>query len=161
MAKFQFARLIGTIGLTTRLGSSDEAAGRLNDKDAGKFVKLAGDSRYDLAAAGSDIEAAIIAVDTATSDGYSTGSVQTGDRLDVVLDGLQATPGTGSIAIGDYVVVGTPVAKGVALTDAGPKVCKATDQAVAKASPFAWRLVAIFKGTGAVGTTGLIEKVGR
>lgn len=159
--KFQMQRLIGTVGYTARLGSAADANGRLSDKDANKLVKLVGDSRYDLAAAGNEIEGSINAVDTATSDGYSTGSVQTGDRLHVVLDGLQATPGTGTVAVGDYVVTGTPVAKGTALTGFGPKVCKATDQAVAKSSPFAWRVVSIFTGAGAVGSTACIERVGR
>ena len=42
-------------------------------------------------------------------------------------DGLQATAGTGAIAVGDYVVAGTATAKGTALT-VYPKVCKATVQ---------------------------------
>jgi hypothetical protein len=133
---------------------------RLTDKEMNKLVKMTGDSRYDLAAVGDEIEGAIISVDTATTDGYSTGSVQTNGRLHVVLDGLQGTPGTGTVAVRDYVVVGTPVAKGTAQSDNGPKVCKATDQAAAKNTPFAWRVVSILQGSGGVGSLAVIEKVG-
>jgi hypothetical protein len=150
--KFRMVELIGTETDTARLGSSDEAAGRLNDKDAGKIVKFVGDSRYDLAASGDEIEGRIVSVDTATSDGYSTGAVQKNGRIMAVVEG-------GALAVKDYVVCGTPVAKGVAQPDAGPKVIKAPDQAVAKASPFAWRVVSLgAAGTGAVGTQVCIEK---
>lgn len=158
MAKFQMRELIGVNTITARLGASDSEADRLNDKDAGKFVKFGGDSRYVLAAAGDAIEGKIVSVDTATTDGYSTGSVQEDGNLTVVLDGAQAD-GTGSIAVGEYVVAGTPVAKGVAQGDNGPKVRKATDQTAAKNSPFAWRVVALLVGNGAVGTVATIRKV--
>lgn len=157
--KFQMRELIGTETETARLGAGDTANDRLSDKDAGKIVKFAGDSRYDLAAAGDAIEGRVVSVDTATSDGFSTGAVQKNGRMHVIFDGLQATPGTGSIAVGDYVVAGTAVAKGTAQPDAGPKVCKASDQTAAKNSPFAWRVVSIFTGNGGVGSTGCIAKV--
>ena len=65
--------------------------------------------------------------------------------------------GTGTIAIGTYVVAGTPVAKGTALS-AAVKVRSATDQAAAKAAPFKARVVSLGSaGTGAVGTTGIVE----
>jgi len=52
--------------------------------------------------------------------------------LSAICDGLQATAGTGTIAVGDYVVCGTVVAAGTALTTTtGPKVCKATVQPTA------------------------------
>ena len=73
----------------------------------------------------------------------------------MTLDGLQATPGTGAIALGDYVVCGTVVAKGTSLAGAYPKVCKATTQT---GMYFAWRVVSL-DGTTAVGQTALIERV--
>lgn len=158
MAKFQMRELIGVNTITARLGASDEAADRLNDKDAGKLVKFGGDSRYVLAAAGDEIEGKIVSVDTATTDGYSTGSVQEDGNVTVICDGIQLD-GTGTIAVGDYVVAGTPVAKGVAQGDNGPKVRKATDQTAAKNSPFAWRIVALLVGNGAVGTVATMRKV--
>lgn len=158
--KFQMRELIGTSTITARLGASPDAAGRLNDKDAGKLVVLAGDSRYDLAPVGSEIEGRIVSVDTATSDGFSTGSVQEDGFMYVILDGLQATPGVGAIAIKDYVLVGTPIAKGAVQPDAGPRVVKATDQALAKSSHNAWRVVAFLTGNGGVGTFATIKKVG-
>ena len=155
MAKFQFKELIVTAPETARLGAGTAEGDRLSDADIGKIVKLVGDSRYNLVAVGDAIEGFIAAVETYTADGYSIGSVQVRDRKEVTFDGLQGTPGTGVIAVGDYVVAGTPVAKGTALT-APVKVCKATSQA---AAPFMWRVVSLgTAGTGAVGTVGVIER---
>lgn len=157
--KFQMKELILITAQTARIGAGTGAANNVDDKEVGKPVKLTGDSRYDLAAAGDPIERFIVSMEAATLDGYSIGSVmgQTpGDRKEVTFDGLQATPGVGTVAVGDYVVVGTVVAKGTALTVA-PKVCKATSQAAAS---YNWRVVSLGSvGTGAVGTTGVIERV--
>jgi hypothetical protein len=96
-------------------------------------------------------------VEVATEDGYAVGGVQKNGRVAVTLDGLQATPGTGVIAVGDYVVAGTVVARATALSGAKPKVCKAT--AAATGIVCKWRVVSL-DGTTAVGQTGLIEFVG-
>lgn len=160
MPKFQMRELIGSNTITARLGAGTTANDRYNDKEVGKLVKMVGDSRYDFAVAGNEIEGRVTSVDTASSDGYSTGAVQVGGRMHVILDGVQATPGTGAVALLDFVLASTPVAKGTAQPDAGPKVVKATDQAAAKNSPFAWRVVSFLSGSGAVGTLACIEKVG-
>lgn len=140
---------------TARLGAGNAEAQRLDYRDVGKFVKLAGESRYDLAAVGNEIEGVIYSVELAPQNGYTIGSVSPEGRVYVIFDGLQASPGTGTIAIGDYVVTGTPVAKGTALTNY-PKVCKAT--AAGNTLNFKWRVVSLgTAGSGAVGTTGVIE----
>lgn len=148
-----------TTVVTARLGAGTGAGNNLSDTETGKLVKLAGDSRYNLCAVGDEIEGAIVALETATQDGYTIGSVQIDCRLEVTFDGLQATPGTGAIAVGDFVVTGTPAAKGTALVwPNGPKVCKATATAPNLVHP--WRVVSLgAAGTGAVGTTGLIERL--
>jgi len=158
MPKFQMQELIGGTADTARLGAGTASNQRFNDKDAQKFVKLVGDSRYDLCAIGDEIEGRVSSVDTATSDGYSTGGVQKGTRFHVVFDGIQVD-GSGSIAVGDYVVCGAVDALNTALTTSAAKVRKATNQATAKSSPFAWRVVAIRTGSGASGSTGTIERV--
>jgi predicted component of type VI protein secretion system len=113
-------------------------------------------------------------VEAFTLDDYSMGSVQLNGRKEVLADGLQATPGTGAIAVGDYVVAGTLTAKGTALADeSSMKVTKATQQpgvteagAVTdvndqlKVAMFAWRVVSLGSaGTGAVGTKIVVERV--
>lgn len=139
-----------------RLGAGSGASNNLTTKEVGKFAKLAGESRYNLAAAGDDIEAVISAVELATQNGFTVGGVIENGKLNVTFDGLQATPGTGTIAIGDIVNVGTPVAKDTALTTY-PKVCKATTAANVV---FKWRVVSLgTAGTGAVGTTGVISRI--
>lgn len=156
MAKFKFKELIGAEPFTTRLGAgsvNSTPANAYTDKEIGKFVKLSGDSAYSLCAAGDPIEGVVAAVESYTADDFSIGSVAVEGRKRVTLDGLQATPGTGVIAVGDYVVCGSVTALGTVLPGP-PKVCKATSQA---ASHFNWRVVSE-EGTTAVGQFATIER---
>jgi hypothetical protein len=156
--------------LAVRLGAT--GAGKFTTVDAGKFVKLSAESMYDLCAAGDPIEAAVLAVETATSGGQTVGSIIDDSILFVVADGLQATPGTGTLAIGDYVVCGTVTAKNTALAAGLPKVCKATLQPgvdpastaaasnLIKQQTFGWRVESLgTAGSGAVGTVIAIRRV--
>ncbi len=141
-----------------RLGAGNAANQRLTYTEVGKPARLVGESRYDLCAVGTDIEGFITAVELAPQNGFSIGAVlyAPGTRVNVTFDGLQGTPGTGVIAIGDIVNAGTAVAKDTALTGY-PKVCKATTPANVV---FKWRVVSLgTAGTGAVGTTGVIERI--
>lgn len=141
-----------------RLGAGNAATDRYTVKEEGKLIKLVGESRFALCAAGDKIEGWIYGVETATSGGYTIGGRVHEDAMYVLADGLQATPGTGAIAVGDYVVAGTITAKDTALASY-PKVCKATDQAAAQTG-YAWRVMSLgTAGTGAVGTTIVIERV--
>lgn len=177
MAKLEYIRPSGPShnSEVVRLGGATaDAAGRLTGKDIFKFVKFAGDSRYDLAAVGDIIEGTITSVEPATSAGFAIGGVNRFDKQYVIADGLQATPGTGTIAVGDYVVCGTVVAKGTELGNTEAKVCKATVQlGVAPADLAAagtqlamlakgpWKVVSLLEGaTGAVGTRIVIERAG-
>ena len=154
MAKFEIVETIHSEKVkTVRLGTTG-AGNQYGDTEVGKAVKLSATSQYVLAVAGDYIEGIVTSVEGGTYDGFSIGGIASTGYKAVVLDGLQATPGTGSIAIGDYVVVGTVVAKGTALS-AALKVTKATDQAAAKAAPFKARLVAASGAT--VGSTGVVE----
>ena len=158
---------------TVRLGATSDLVDRLSDADEGKFAKFAGESRYVLAAVGDLIEARIAAVEGATEGGFSIGTITKSGLMEVQFDGSQAA-GTGVLALGDFVVAGTPVAKGTSLGNALAKVRKGTIQPGVteatvvgdvndqiKASMYAWRVVSLGSaGTGAVGTTGVIERVG-
>ena len=173
MAKFKFKELIGAEPFTARLGVgsvNSTPANAYTDKEIGKFVKLSGTDAYVLCAVGDPIQAVITAVESYTADDFSIGSLDSQGRKRVLLDGSQAA-GTGSIAIGDYVVCGTPVALGTALTSTTPpKVRKATNQPGAVPGDltaagqqalnaiFAWRLIS-FDSAGAVGDFGIIERV--
>lgn len=154
--------------ITTRLGLVSAPYGAT---EIGKFVKQGAESAYILCAVGDNIEGYITAVEAATANGFGIGSVQQEDSKFVTCDGLQATPGTGTIAVGDYVVCGTVVAKDTAISSGYARVCKATVQIgsvpadltaaglMVKASLFPWRVVSLQTGAGAVGTTALIERV--
>ena len=142
--------------VAVRLGAGNSEAQRMDYREVGKTVKLAGESRYDLTAAGNEVEGFIYAVELAPQNGFTIGSVLQSGRAYVTFDGLQATPGTGVVAIGDIVVAGTVTAKGTALADY-PKVCKATTAANVVHK---WRVVSLgAAGTGAVGTNGVIERI--
>lgn len=164
---------------TVRLGTT---GAKFNTDDVGKLVKLLAESAYELCAAGDAIEGVVAAVETATSAGYSIGSIFERGAIFAIADGLQATPGVGALAVGDFVVAGTITAKNTKLTSF-PKVCKATAQpftavtvpdnlqasintalasvaAEVKNATFGWRVVSLGTvGTGAVGTQIVIERV--
>lgn len=153
---------------TVRLGTT---GAKFNQNDVNKFVKLSAESAYDLCAAGDPIEAIVNSVDEATAAGFTVGGVYEEGRMFATADGLQATPGTGTLAVGDYVVCGSVVAKNTALSGFA-KVCKATSQpggtpgtlaeagTMQKNGMFAWRVVSLgTAGTGAVGTTVVVERV--
>lgn len=169
---------------TSRLGAGTGAANHVDDKEIGKAVKLVAESRYNLCVAGDPIEAFVTSVEAATLDDFTIGTVQVGGRKEVLADGLQATPGTGTIAVNDFVVAGTMVAKGTALADeSSQKVTKATEQpgtavvladnlvatinaglvkvaAQQKNGLHGWKVVSLGSvGTGAVGTKIVIERV--
>lgn len=152
MAKFQISETIHSEKVhTVRLGATG-AGNQYGYEENGKAVKLSGDSTYVLAAAGDTIEGIVSSSnypEQGTVDGYSIGGIFRTGYKEVTFNGV--------VAVGDYVVVGTVVAKGTALT--GPlRVTKATDQAVAKAAPFKARVVSLGSaGTGAVGTVGVVE----
>ena len=156
MAKFKFAVSVdpSTDIVTARVGSAATPAGRLVDVDKGKLMKLAGDSQYDLCAAGDLIEGMFVALEPATQDGWAIGSVQRDGRMACICDGAQASPGTGTVAVGDYVVCGTVVAAGTDLVGGTPRVTVATSQDV---TPFPWRVVSVGVD-GAVGDTCVIER---
>lgn len=171
MSKAHFLTPTGPLGdpMTVRLGSAANAGGNLSFADEGKLVKLVGESQYDLCAVGDLIHAAILSVSPATSAGWTIGGVLDEDMMFVTADGLQATPGVGAIAVGDFVVAGTITAKGTKLATYA-KVCKATVQigaipadltaagAMALASLHAWQVVSLGPvGTGAVGTSIVIK----
>ena len=156
MAKFFMVETIHSEKvITARLGQTGAGNG-FNDNDAAKPVKLTADSRYELCVLGDAVEGIVSSVNVGTFDGYAIGGVVTKGFKEVTFDGTQAA-GTGALTVGVYVVVGTPVARNTALTEP-MRVRSATDQAAAKTAPFKARVVALGSaGTGAVGTTGLIE----
>lgn len=162
MAKFRFEELVapeatritahlGAAGATDQLPNATYA-----DTEIGKAVKLTAESRYGLCTNGDAIEGFVVATEPATVDGLCLGTVQTDKRKTVVVDA------GATLAVGDYVVAGTMVAKGTKLT---------TQQAVKKPtapstiveglaqSRFAWRVVSLRGGNGSAGTEVLIERV--
>lgn len=158
MPKFLISETIYSERVQTVRGGT--TVNKHGNTENGKAMKLAGLDNYVLAAAGDAIEAVQGSSNLAnqgTVDGYAICGIYGKGYKNVTFDGVQLTPGTGVVAAGDYVLVGTVVALGTALA-ASLRVTKATDQAVAKAAPFKARVVSLgAAGTGAVGTAGVIE----
>jgi hypothetical protein len=151
MPKFFITETIHSEKIKTVRGGT--TTNKYGNAENGKAVKLAALENYVLCADGDAIEAIQQSSNfdrQGTVDGYAIiGIVDKGYKT-VVAEG-------GTLAPGDYVVCGTPVAFGTALT-APLKVKKAADQAVAKAAPFKARVVGLGPvGTGAVGTQVVIE----
>lgn len=157
MPKFTISETIHSEKVkTVRLGTATVAlGGGYSDKEVGKAVKLSAESRYALCAAGDKIEGIVSSANLGVYDGFSIGGIVNSGYKEVTFDGIQLD-GTGAVAVGDYVVAGAVSAAGTALP--GPvKVRKATTQTD---TGEAWRVVSLGSaGTGAVGTTGVIEKV--
>lgn len=158
MPKFLMTEVLDNEPITTvRLGTGG-GTNMFTDADVGKAVKLSADSRYVLCAAGDAIEGIVSSVNDGKVDNYSLGGIKKRGYKQVTFDGAQASPGTGTVAIGDYVCVGTVVALNTSLAGAPLKVCTATTQATAIAKAHRARVVSLGDaGTGAVGTVGLIE----
>lgn len=154
---------------TVRLGTT---AAKFSVLDVGKLTKLAAESQYNLCVAGDPIEAIVLSVSTSTSAGFAVGSVLKGGLFFAIADGLQATPGTGTLLIGDFLVCGAVSALNTALPLGFPRVGKATQQpGITEATVigdvndqlrvglFPWRVVSLGTGAGAVGTVVVIERV--
>lgn len=143
---------------TVRFGAGAAAGNRWDASETGKAVKFVSESAYDLCAAGDEIEGFVTSVEAATANGWSIGGITRWDLQWALADGLQATPGTGVITIGGYVVAGTITAKGTKLASY-PKVCLATNQATVRGGPNNWRVMSLGPaGTGAVGTAIVLER---
>ena len=157
MAKFLFTPTIHSEKIVTARIGGNAAGTRANDNDVGKFVKLGGDSNYVLVSSADAIEGVVTSVETGLYDEFYLGGVVTKGYVEVTANGLQATPGVGAIAVGDYVLATAPAA--IQVADAAPrKVVKATTQATAASAPFKARVVSLGAGnSGAVGATIVIE----
>lgn len=157
MAKFLFTPTIHSEKIVTARIGGNAAGTRANDNDVGKFVKLGGDSNYVLVSSADAIEGVVTSVETGLYDEFYLGGVVSKGYVEATANGLQATPGTGTLAVGEYVLATAPAA--IQVADAAPrKVVKATDQAAAKAAPFKARVVSLGAGnSGAVGATIVIE----
>ncbi len=161
MAKFLISPTTGSFPqniITARLGAGASNT-RFTDVDVGKGVKLVGDSRYGLLSAADPIEGICTSVEIGVYDTYVIGGVQTKGYVNATAYGLQATPGTGVIAVGEYVYAAAPAAVQVAETlSTTIRVVSATTQATAAGLPFKARVVSLGPvGTGAVGTAIVIE----
>lgn len=163
MSTFSFGVKAGTVPdtfVSAALGVDVNT--KLSDADAGKVVKLIGDSRYGLASDGDGIEGFLIGVQPNTvNNGFSFGTVQVKEQR------IVRNAGAASIAVGAFVVAAAQPARGTAIAlvssgkytgEAAAPVRVATAPELA-ATVFKWRVTALLGGAGAVGAPMLIERV--
>lgn len=137
--------------ITARLGAGSGPANQITDAEDLKPVKLVGDSRYDLCAVDNEIEGFVLAVEASTYDGFSLGTVRRTGRFWVRVEGT-------TLVVGDYVVAGTPTAKGTPVTAAAPARVKKAPGAGATLV-FPWRVISLgAAGTGVANSIVLIER---
>lgn len=143
MSKFSFDELVDPSCIF-----SCKFNGDVTDNDIGKPVKLVAADTYGLCSDGDEIEGFINGLETATADGKKFGSVCTGLRKRVELDG--------AAAVGTYVVSAANAAAGTKNTNGLP-IVKDADVGTNGQPVFGWRVIS---GTGLDGdTTAIIERV--
>lgn len=135
--------------ITDALGTN---AQDYSDTELGKGVVL-GASSYTPAAQNSEIEGIVNTVEPGTrNSGYSWGGIQTKGRAEAVV-GANQTP---AMAVGDIVANDTPIAPGTA----GKIQVWSAGTGFKAPTNFKWRVISLgTSGTGAVGTTVLIERI--
>lgn len=151
MADFEFKPLTHSPErlnvISAKLGAN--AAGKFTDKDIKKAVKMGPVGNYLLCADGDELDGFVDNVDGGgTSGGFSFGGVARGNvgfRVEA-----QVAPGATALVFGDLVVAGAQLPLG---TPGLPRVKKGTP-AIHK-----YRVINLYTGAGAAGTTVLLEKV--
>lgn len=132
------------------------AAGKLTSLDQYKLVKLLTNGAYGLAASGEDIEGQLVSLEAYTvNDGLGRGGVNNQSPIVVTVEG-------GTLAVGAYVVCGTAVAVGTAITAVASGAqtnVKAPKVIAGPGTIFRWRICSLLGGGGTVGTNVLIERV--
>lgn len=148
--------------ISAALGAT--ATGEFGSVDVGQAVKMGSANNYVQCADGDEMEGVVVTVEPFTvNDGYSFGSVQRNKR---VVAQVAANEG-GTVAVGAFVVCGTPVALGTA--NGMPQVKNGTAASQAGGAPYAytertpnthmWKCIRVVTGTGAAGDKVLLERV--
>jgi hypothetical protein len=130
-----------------RVEALGDNTGQFSDKDLGKAVEQNAGGYMAQCASGSEIYGFVTAVEPATEDGHSIGSVSAD-----VNKQAYAVDEVGGLALGDEVVAGTPVALGTATPNGGNVIAAASPSVVHK-----WIVVEIYGG--AAGDKVLLQKV--
>lgn len=151
MAKFKFKPTVNVDG-----HFSSKLKGSLTDKDVGKPVKLSIDTTdtYELCSDGDGIDAFIVGLDPATSDGLIFGTLNNMGRVRV--------EASGAMTVGDYVESGVVAAAGTAETNALPLVSTHAVALIGDIDPVMWRVISANTANGTVttgDTTVVIERV--
>jgi hypothetical protein len=158
MATFKFRQLVNSPLAnirTAKLGVN--AATTLGSVDVGKSVKLDDEDNYVVCADGDYIDGIVVAVSSGGTVGLANlGSVQLNREIQVQVAANQS----GNVAVGEFLVAGTPLAIGVAGLAQVKNIAAPANEAalvLAYGQPN-WRVLSIVSGTGAAGDTILMER---
>jgi len=163
MTDFNYTELVNSPHADIISAALGATAGLFSDTDVGQAVKMGVANDYVQAVDGDEMEGVVTSVEVVTvNDGMSFGSVQRNMRVTAQ---VAANEG-GTMAVGDHVVVGTPIALGTANGMPQVKIGTAASQlAVAdydytERTPnnFMWKCIRIVSGTGVLGDVVLLER---
>ncbi len=165
MTTFVFTPLVNSPHADTVSAALGATASNLfSDKDVGQAVKMGTANNYVQAVDGDEMEGFVAAMMGVTvNDGFSFGTVQRNKRVEAQV----ASNEGGTMAVGDSIVVGTPIALGTANGKPQVKIGAAASQS--GTTPFAytertpntyiWKCIDIVSGTGVAGDSVLLERV--
>lgn len=156
MASFNFTENVPYLpGAIDSAALGVDANNKLSSLDVNKFVKLAANDNYVVAADGDDIEGLLVGVEPGTvNDGFSFGSVQVRFKHLTCMH----LAGEDPIAVGTEVCVGTQAAIGTAQTYPVVRAAVALDN---EGEVFRWRVKSLLGNAGAAGAILLIEPLTR
>lgn len=152
----QRVKLVPTVGaeipnhdFTVLLGPDAATSLTYTDKDAGKALKMVGDSRMEICEEDDEIHAQLITVESgATSGGYRIGTARF--KTSPLFDAKVAV-GSTALAIGDEVVAADQAAIGTP-NDTPPYHVRMLVKKAGTANGRRLKVVAIQSGTGAAGS---------
>jgi len=163
MTDFNFTELVNSPHADIISAALGATAGLFSDTDVGQAVKMGVASDYVQAVDGDELEGFVTSVEVVTVNaGMSFGSVQRNMR---VVAQVASNEG-GTMAVGDFVVVGTPIALGTANGKPQVKIGVAASQLTSANYTYTektpnnhmWKCIRLVSGTGVAGDSVLLER---
>jgi len=164
MTAFAFTELVNSPYADIISAALGNNTNQFGDRDVGQAVKLSTADNYVQCVDDDELEGVVVSMETVTvNSGYSLGSVQRNKRMEAQV----ASNEGGTMAVGDHIVCGTPIALGTANGKPQVKIGTAASQLTSGTydytertpNTFIWRCIRIVSGTGVAGDTVLIERL--
>ena len=153
MATFKISQTVNSPLANIRTAALGASAGAtLDQKDIGKTLKLVAGDKYVPCSDGDPFDGVLVSMDSGggtVNSGYNVGGVQ----LDQEMEATVVANQSGQVAVGDFLVAGTPLAigtEGLAQVKKMTLPTDATTLAAAFGKPL-WKVITILSGNGSAG----------